>query len=1264
MSWRVWVDTGGTFTDCVAVDPLGTIRRAKVLSSGGLRGRAVGVAGPREIRVEPTFEHPAPALRGARLRVVGLAGNGTPIERFDRTMRRLVLADDLGADERTALDAGTPFEVTTGEPAPVLAARLVTETPAGEPLPPVDFRLATTRATNALLERRYPRTALFVTRGFTDVLRIGDQRRPDLFALDILRPKPLTEFVYPIDERIGAEGEIVRALDEGSAHAAAHEARAAGCEVAAVALVNSWRNRAHEDRVCEIFREAGFSVIVGSAALVPRIRHLVRAQTAALEAALSPVLRAYADDVARGIGEDSLRILTSAGSAERAEAFHPVDGLLSGPAGGVVGALRAGAACSRPRVISFDMGGTSTDVARGEGTPTHVFEHEVGGVRVARRALAIETVAAGGGSVCSIDAGRPKVGPESAGAMPGPACYGADGPLTLTDVNLLLGRLDPDRFEIPVNAEASRDAAYRVIARLPAGDDAGPDAFERALAGFLELADERMAAAIRRISIQRGYDPASHALVAFGGAGPQHACAVAQRLGVRTVIVPRDASLLSAVGLGTAPEERVVERQCMRTLEENAAHIQGIVRELEQEARTQLEAAASAEGAVAIAIRRLVSARLTGQDHALDFEIGQVSEIEDLFRRRYRDTFGYDPPDRGIEVEAVRVTASRNPTDVKPAAEPVPGESREAAAERRVFLGGEWRTVPRHLRERLPSGFAFEGPAVVSERRTETLVPAGWRGVIHETGALVLTATDRARAGVATTALALEREIAIHRLSAVAEDMGEALARAAVSPNVKDRLDFSCGVLDPEGRLVASAPHLPVHLGALGHCVRRVIETLGTLEPGDVVVTNHPAFGGSHLPDVTVIQPVHTAEGELVAHVASRAHHAEIGGSAPGSMPATATTLAEEGIAIEPMYLFRRGEARWEEMERLLRAGSHPSRAVEDNLADLRAAVAGGRRGAGAILAILAETGRARTNEAMRWIIEHSAALVRDALAALPEGVSEARDALDDGAVLCVRITAGDAGATIDFTGSGPQHPGNLNAPLVVTRSAVAYVLRLLLDCPVPLNDGLLAPVRVVVPEGTMLNPRFEGPPVACPAVAGGNVETSQRVVDLLIRALGLAAGSQATMNNLLIGNERFGSYETICGGAGATARAPGAEAVHTHMTNTAITDVEVLERRSPLRVERFELRRGSGGAGLHRGGDGVIREIRALEPVEATLLSQRRHAGGFGLEGGGSGAPGTQRIVRTDGTREHIPGVATRTLRAGDRIVVETPGGGGWGAG
>ena len=1245
--WRIWADTGGTFTDCLAVTPSGSIRRAKVLSSGRLRARVLERCGSSVVRL------------GARWLAGGFDPTGCRVYEIDGDSPAARIESwDAGAARATlvgAAPAGEIIELSTGEPAAILAARLSTGARAGVPLPPLTLRLGTTRGTNALLERATAPTAFFVTRGFADLLRIGDQRRPDLFALNIHKREPLHTMVIEVRGRLDAAGAEIRPLDLDRAREDAGRALEAGVRCAAVALMHAWRNPDHERAVGATLRDLGFEHVTCSTELTPTIKIVPRAEAAVADAALSPMITSFLDEIRAAAPNAAALVMTSAGGLVRADRFHPAEGLLSGPAGGVSGARRAGLESGFERVISFDMGGTSTDVARIDGGYDYAPTHTVGGATLTTPALAIETVAAGGGSLCGIASGRPFVGPRSAGAAPGPACYGAGGPLTLTDVNLLLGRLAPDRFEIPLSIGSARDAATR---SLGAGAE---DERDELLEGFLTIANEAMAGAIRRISVRRGYDPADYALVAFGGAGPQHACAVAERLGARTVIVPPDASLLSAWGLGLAAMERFAHRQVLRPLEDVEAELGDLLGALEGEARRELEAHGAPRAEIRCD-RHIAHARYAGQDHTIAIEVEDPATVADAFRRAHHAIFGC-VFDRTIELESVRVLVRWS--QCAPAAGRVSPTSPPVAPERRRMRArGAWVSAPIYDRRTLPAGFIIDGPGLISERRSVTVVEPGWRATVDDAGATVLRAVGEAppsSAGTRSAHHAVRSELLICRLNMIAEEMGAALQRAALSVNVKERLDFSCGVLDADGSLVVSAPHQPVHLGALGACVR-ALRGAKEMRAGDLVVTNHPAFGGSHLPDVTVVAPVHDATGALRAYVANRAHHAEIGGLRPGSMSPEAVSLAEEGVVIAPMRLGAMREVDLAPLERVLREAPYPSRSVEENLADVAAAASSLRRGVDTLRSLIDEQGATEVQCAMRAVRANAAEAVAEALHAREGEHCEAAATMDDGSRLCVGIEIHHGRARIDFTGSAGVHPRNLNAPLAVVRSATLYALRLLCGRDAPLNDGLMDPIELVAPTG-MLNPEFVCDPARCPAVGAGNVETSQRIVNLLLEALGLAAGSQGTMNNVLMGDEHGAYYETICGGSGATERCAGASAVQTHMTNTAITDPEVLEHRRPVRLERFEIRRGSGGDGRRRGGDGAVREFVFLAPQCVSLVTQHRDHGPHGLRGGAMGAAGVQTLVRADGARCALGAAEVVNVCAADRLIIETPGGGGWGA-
>jgi 5-oxoprolinase (ATP-hydrolysing) len=1269
--WRLWVATGGTFTDCLAVDPGGALHRAKVLSSGALRGRLAGWAGRNRVRFDADWRGAARVAVGAELR--WLLADAAPLRVVGADASAGVL--ELRGPTAALGDATGVFELRFAEEAPIVAARVVTRTPPGVALPPIAMRLATTRGTNALLERTGVPPVLFVTRGFRDLLRIGDQRRPELFALRIERPAPLSETVVEVPERLAADGSVLERIDLDALSLLARQLAGRGHSVAAVALMHSYVQPRHEALLAELLRGAGFAHVSVSSSLAPFAGFLHRAETAVVDAYLGPVLEDYLRGVrasleggpAAGAAVDAgepaparprLHVMTSAGGLVRADAFHAKDALLSGPAGGVVGAWAAGRRAGFDRVIAFDMGGTSTDVARIDGDYEYVWEHRVGAARLVAPALAIESVAAGGGSVCRVDGDGFAVGPESAGAVPGPACYGMGGPLTVTDVNLLLGRLKPARFGIPVDVQAAGDAAaaFRLELRERRGGDDRLDE-PALLEGVLALADERMADAIRRISLRRGYDPADYALVAFGGAGPQHACAVAESLGIRSVVVPPDAGLLSALGIGRALLERFAERQLLRPLAELEPDLPSLLAELEAEAVGAVAAEGVGSGEVDVR-RRIVSLRFRGQDSTLELDWAPAG-LAERFADRYLEVYGHAPHGREVEAVALRVVASAA-AEPEPADPPPAPHAAEPAGRARTWLAGAWREIPGYERGSLRPGARVPGPALVWEDHSATLVGAGWTGEVDGGGALVL----RKRAAVAGASddrpAAVREELFVHRFEALVGEMGEQLRRTAISVNVRERLDFSCALLDVDGELVVNAPHIPVHLGALGECVRSVAAAL-PLEAGDFAVTNHPAYGGSHLPDVTVVAPVHDAAGSLVGYVANRAHHAEIGGARPGSMPPGARRLADEGTVIPPLHLVRGGEDRFGRVEALLRGGRYPSRAVEENLADLRAQVAAARRGALLLRELADGHGRAAVAGYMDALKARAERRIRGALGRLPPGEYRAIERLDDGSELAATVRIEGDHAVIDFAGSAPEHPGNLNATPAIVRSVVLYVLRLLVDEPLPLNEGLLRAVSLHVPPG-ILNPSFGDDPATAPAVVGGNVETSQRLTDTLLRALGLVACSQGTMNNVLFGDGSFGYYETVGGGAGAGPGWAGADAVHNHMTNTRITDPEILELRYPVRVEQFGIRRGSGGAGRWHGGDGIVREIRFLKPVSLSVLTQHRVERPYGMAGGAPGAAGRQRVIRASGATLALGPIDGCEVEAGDRLVLETPGGGGWG--
>lgn len=1181
LPWRIATDTGGTFTDCHALDPLRRETRCKVLSTGCLRAM-VGEGG----LLQGLPELPAGFLTGFQARSL--------------SEQEAITVTDESVFRRWP--AGTLIELSTGEEAPVLSARILTNTPPGCDFPPLRLRIATTRATNALLERKGGRVALFTTRGFGDLLSIGDQRRSDLFALKHEARPIFHEAVCEVSGRVEVSGEELEPLDEAAVRVSARDCLTKGIFTAAVSLLHGHAHPGHELRVAEILREEGFTHLTLSHQTAAFAKLLPRTQSTVADAYLHAPVQSFLNGIRR-VSPD-MQVMTSAGGLKAAEDIRPKDMLLSGPAGGAIGAANAARRLGHSRIITFDMGGTSTDVARIDGRPGYRFSQEVAGMRLLSPCIDIETVAAGGGSICRLSHHGLAVGPESAGSDPGPACYGKGGPLTITDVNLLLGRFDPSKAPIPLDVEAARKRLHELHGQTDGSLDE-----TQLLHALLRLAVEHMTDAIRRISIGEGFDPADHALLAFGGAGPQHACAVAESLGMRTILVPGHAGILSAVGLQEAVPEVIEEKEIRKPLREFledmcCSRLSVFSEEpsptLKREQRTQI-----------------AELRLRGQDTPIQVEFTDAADLPELYQKSYERLFGYAPP-KGREVEMVSLRTIT----------------------REVAEGGDLQTLPEG---RLTSSSTSE--QLIQDAFSTLVVAPGWSVETLDGFGHVLRQT-----GHVTVAPVMERDLVRHRFHSIVSDMGALLCRTAISTNIRERLDFSCALLDPQGRLLSSAPHIPVHLGALGVCVREVAKAV-TMQAGDTIITNHPAYGGSHLPDVTLITPVFHG-GVLLGYIANRAHHAEIGGITPGSMPANATRLVEEGVVIAPRHLIRGGQSCFDEVSALLTSAAYPTRNLADNLADLHAQLAANLHGAERLRALASGS----LPLIMTEILEHSAQVMRRQIERLPEHIS-ASEKLDDGHVIAVSMRRETGRLVLDFAGTSAVHPRNLNATHAIVRSAILYVMRLMLQEDLPLNEGLMEPLKIRLPE-SLLNPAFTGDPSRDPAVVGGNVEVSQRLVDTLIKALGLQACSQGTMNNFLFGGEGFGYYETIAGGAGAGHGYAGAHALHTHMTNTAITDPEIIEQRYPVRLRQFAIRRGSGGTGRWCGGDGVVREFEFLAPLTVSLLTQHRMEAPYGLEGGGAGSPGRQRLIR-QGRETVLEGCTSFPVKPGDRVVIETPGGG-----
>ncbi|MGC5626700.1 hydantoinase B/oxoprolinase family protein [Georgenia sp. Z1344] len=1131
----------------------------------------------------------------------------------------------------------------------------------GTPVPADDVevvRMGTTVATNALLERTGEPTALVVTRGFADALRIGFQERPHIFERRIELAEMLYDRVIEVDERITAHGEVLTPPDLAGLEPELARARADGIDAVAVLCLHSHLHPEHERAIGDLARRLGFGQVSISSEVSPLMRVVPRGDTTVVDAYLSPVLARYVDQVAAELPGVRLLFMQSSGGLTEAHTFRGKDAILSGPAGGIVGMAELSARSGLDRVVGFDMGGTSTDVSHHAGELERDFHTEVAGVRLRAPMLAIHTVAAGGGSILHVTDGRLTVGPDSAGADPGPACYRRGGPLTLTDANVQLGRIDPDSFphvfgpggDEPLDREVV-DRLFTELAERLAEETGHRRTPEEVAEGFLDVAVTTMAGAIKHVSVRRGHDVTDHALTTFGGAGGQHACRVADALGISTVLVPPMAGVLSALGMGLADVTAIRETSVETVLDDDAApSLSAVAEELAGQARGAV--AGEASGEVAVSARAHL--RYERTDTAVQVPLGPPAQMRAAFEEEHRRTYSF-LLDRPLVVEAVSVEAVvRSPRPTIAADDAAGGGTAEVT----MHVGGTTREVP--LRRRAGIGAdPLEGPAIVADPDSTTVVEPGWRARVLEDGALLLERSSPREAPTAgTVADPVMLEVFNSLFMSVAEQMGARLEATAQSVNIKERLDFSCALFDPTGHLVANAPHIPVHLGSMGATVQEVLRRRGDrLRPGQVVAVNDPYHGGTHLPDVTVVTPVFDDDGtELLFLVASRGHHAEIGGLTPGSMPATSTTVDEEGILFDDWLLVDDERFREAATEELLTSGPYPSRDPATNLADLRAQVAANATGVSEVRALVQRYGLEVVQAYMGHVQDNAEESVRRAVARLSGGTWDYET--DAGAHIRVRIEVDRQAreATIDLTGTSAQLGTNLNAPTAVTWAAVLYVFRTLVEADIPLNDGCLRPLRIVVPEGSMLAPEHPA------AVVGGNVETSQAVTSALYGALGVLAEGAGTMNNVTFGNERFQYYETLASGSGAGDGFDGTDTVQTHMTNSRLTDPEVLEWRLPVLLESYAVRHGSGGAGRWRGGDGGVRRIRFLEPTTVSLLTGNRRVAPFGAAGGSPGAPGRNRVERADGELVELGGVATVEVGPGDVLVVETPGGGGFG--
>ena len=1215
--WSFAVDRGGTFTDVIGVDPDGRFHTHKLLSSS------------------PDYNDAS--IEGIR-RVLGTSG-------------------PLPADRIAAI------------------------------------RFGTTVATNALLERKGRKAALFITAGFRDLLEIGHQARPDLFALSVQKNPPLYDDVFEVTERVDADGHLLIPLDEHRLMAMAQAARAKGYTSAAVVLLHSWKNSAHEKRCETILRQAGLSDVYLSHETMNLIKIVSRGQTCLVDAYLGPVLGDYLAGIGNETQGIAIEFMDSAGSLAPPEAFSGKDALLSGPAGGAQAVAELAERLGLDGAVGFDMGGTSTDVTRFDGSFEKRYNHEMAGVSLQKEMIAIHTVAAGGGSILTYGSGRLQVGPESAGAFPGPACYGFGGPLTVTDANVMTGRVCADFFPKTFGKDRNSPLNPRIVEEQfqclaeSINNETTEHSLQELAAGFLRIADEKMALAIREISVSKGYDLRNYALVCFGGAGGQHVCPVARLLGMDEAVVHPLGGLMSAYGIGLSmPSVRSAETVLLPFTPDNLPSL----RQRFDLQRTALIAQCN-YGDSATAIES-IDLRPIGADQPLTVPFGSYEKTLASFQKKYHQLFGFYPEESLLEVVNLRLTLqaetsffphySDSTIGTCPAGDRLQGRllQNDAPQPERMhsFVYGEGTscTGPLYRREKLPAGMEISGPAVIIDPYITIIIDPDFNARIETDGIIRLrrheetAQTKEQHSAISHEPDPVQLEIFNNLFSSVATEMGHVLSHTSHSVNIKERHDFSCALFDGTGDLVANAPHIPVHLGAMSETIKALIGEQGDrLKEGQVYMANNPYRGGSHLPDITVMSP-HFHNGELCFFTAARGHHADIGGKTAGSMPPEASHIDDEGILIDTMLIAEQGRFLDEAVCRTLSSTDYPARNLPERLADLKAQAAACSRGAVELNRILESYGWPMVNRYMAYIQDNSEQAVRRALAGFLEGQQQVtrqfEDYLDDGTRIAVKLTiradddtAQSASATIDFTGTGQAHfSDNLNAPAAVTRSAVLYVMRCLTGLDIPLNSGCLKPVTIVSESGTLINPDYPAP------VASGNVETSQRIVDVLLGAFGVAAASQGTMNNLLFQSEGSAPYyETIAGGAGATAESDGASAVQVHMTNTRITDPEILESRyRHVRLERFELRHGSGGKGVRRGGQGTIRQIRFLRPASVSLLSERRHYPPYGMAGGEAGQQGRNSLIKKNGARVELPSRTQLQMEADDLLSIETPGGGGFG--
>ena len=1196
--WQFWIDRGGTFTDIIGRNPAGKIITHKLLS-------------------ENARQYPDAAIQGIRDLLRLKEGDVIPIDNIE------------------------------------------------------SIKMGTTVATNALLERKGENTLLAITSGFADILRIGYQQRPKLFSLDINLPDMLYSKIIEIEERVDVNGKILTKLDTLKSEKLLKSAFNEGYKSIAIVLLHGYRYQDHENKLKLIAKEIGFKQISVSHNVSPLMKIIPRGDTTVVDAYLSPILRRYVAQVKNALGSDKndsgkLKFMQSNGGLTDANYFQGKDAILSGPAGGVVGMVKTAEKVGLNKLIGFDMGGTSTDVCHYNGEYERTLETEVAGVRLRSPMMLINTVAAGGGSILHFDGSRYRVGPDSAGANPGPACYRNGGPLTVTDCNVMIGKLSPDFFPKVFGPNANQKLDSRIVFKkfkalakeisLSTNKLISP---EEVAEGFLSIAVESMANAIKKISVQRGYDVSNYALSCFGGAGGQHACLVADSLGIKQIHLHQYAGVLSAYGIGLADSSTINDLAVELALDEEIINSLSIsFKELENSGKKELISQNLNEKLFVYFDR--VYLRYKDSDSSLAVRFDDYKSMKSSFENTHKARFGFISPEKTLIIESIQVEVSCQSEQFDLEEIPTQALKTKTLASNDVFIGGETQQTIFYNRSDIASNDLIFGPAVIIESTSTIVIEPGWQGCLNDKNDLILERTEKIKraSAIGTNVDPVMLEIFNNLFMSVAEQMGTVLENTASSVNIKERLDFSCALFSPTGDLVANAPHVPVHLGSMSESIKTIIrENFDTMSPGDAFLINAPYNGGTHLPDITLIKPVYDENSEkVIFYVATRGHHADIGGTVPGSAPANSSHVKEEGILIDNFTLVSKGVFLEKEIYDLLSSGEYPARNIQQNIADLKAQVAAAEKGSQELLKVIKNYGLGVVHAYMKHVQDNAEESVRRVLDVLSD--SSFTYKMDDGNQVSVAISVDkiERSATIDFTGTSEQHPGNYNAPSAICYAAVLYVFRCLVDDDIPLNAGCLKPLNLIIPKRSMINPEYPA------AVIAGNVETSQYIVDALLGALGVVAASQGTMNNFIWGNDRVQNYETICGGSGASINQDGCSAVHTHMTNSRLTDPEILEWRFPVRLESFSIRKNSGGSGLKNGGDGVDRRLRFLEPMTVNIITGHRVVPPYGLAGGNSGALGKNYVIHLDNSITELKTKGQIEVVKDDIFVLKTPGGGGFG--